>query len=112
LITKSAAKPGEQFKVLNRIVVEELEAWFFGDVEAIVKAYPHISPNLAKKKKYRDPDNIPGGTWEALEREVTAAGYPFGKIQTAREISQYMEPERNRSKSFQAFRDGLLELIR
>jgi hypothetical protein len=43
-------------------VVEELEAWFFGDVEAICQADPKVSPHLAKQKGYRDPDAIRGGT--------------------------------------------------
>jgi hypothetical protein len=60
LITKSSCNQGKSFQVLNRIVVEELEAWFFGDVEAIRQAYPKGSPNLAKQQRYRDPDGIKG----------------------------------------------------
>lgn len=111
LITKTNSKGG-QFQVLNRIVVEELEAWFFGDIEALVKAYPKLSPNLAKKEKYRNPDAIRGGTWEALKKELENNGYTFGKIKTAREVSEYMNPENNRSSSFQSFRDGLFELLK
>ncbi len=49
LITKSSCQKDKSFQVLNRIVVEELEAWFFGDVEAIRQAYPKLSANLATK---------------------------------------------------------------
>lgn len=112
LITKSAAEPEKPFQVMNRIIVEELEAWFFGDMTVVIAAYPGISPKLANKASYRNPDTILGGTWEALERELSRAGYVFGKIQAAREISKYMNPLQNRSKSFQVFRDGLLELIK
>jgi hypothetical protein len=35
LATKTAAGDGQRFVVLNRIVVEELEAWFFGDCDAV-----------------------------------------------------------------------------
>lgn len=110
-VTKTAAGNDRQFQVLNRIVIEELEAWFFGDIEAICGAYPKISANLATKAKYREPDAIAGGTWEALERELRVY-YPGGlnKLMVARDISQYMEPSRNRSKSFQAFVDGLSKL--
>lgn len=110
--TKTAAVNELQFQVLNRIIIEELEAWFFGDIEAICTAYPKISSNLATKAKYRDPDAITGGTWEALERELRSY-YPEGlnKLMVAREISQYMHPERNHSKSFQVFVDGLSKLI-
>ncbi|PSB02399.1 DUF4276 family protein [Merismopedia glauca] len=98
------------FQVLNRIMVEELEAWFFGDIPAIIQAYPGVKPSLAQQEKYRDPDAIQGGTWEALERVLQKARYHQGgldKPKAAREIAEYMTPETNRSKSFQVFYDGL-----
>ncbi|WP_333203920.1 DUF4276 family protein [Microcoleus sp. B5-D4] len=114
LITKSSCQKDKSFQVLNRIVVEELEAWFFGDVEAIRQAYPKVSPNLANQKKYREPDAIKGGTWEALERVLRNAGYHQGgleKYKASSEISKYMNPESNLSKSFKVFYQGLLEII-
>ncbi len=114
LITKSRRKGGSYFQVLNRLAIEELEAWFFGDIDAVRSSYPRIPLNLGKKAKYRDPDAIRGGTWEALEREFKKVGYfssGMSKISVAREVSLYMEPERNRSKSFQVFRQGLLDLV-
>ena len=111
-VTKTAAGIQQPFQILNRIVIEELEAWFFGDIKAICAAYPKVSSNLGTKAKYRNPDAITGGTWEALERELRSY-YPGGlnKLMVARDISQYMEPNRNCSKSFQVFLDGLLQLI-
>ncbi|MEG4024847.1 DUF4276 family protein [Microcoleus sp. S13C4] len=114
LITKSSCQKDKSFQVLNRIVVEELEAWFFGDVEAICQAYPKVSANLANQQPYRDPDAIKGGTWEALERVLKKAGYHAGgleKYKASSEISQYMNPELNRSKSFKVFYQSLLEII-
>ena len=114
LIPKSSCQKYKSFQVLNRIVVEELEAWFFGDVEAICQAYPKVSANLAKQKGYRDPDAIKGGTWEALERVLKKAGYHPGgldKPKASSEISKYMNPKSNRSKSFQVFYQGLLEIL-
>jgi len=114
LVTKTAAGTDRPFQVLNRLVIEELEAWFFGDVEAICAAYPRISPNLAQQAKYRNPDAVEGGTWEALERELKKKGYHPGglsKLMAAREISQHMNPERNTSHSFQVFRDALLQMV-
>ena len=114
LITKSSCQKYKSFQVLNRIVVEELEAWFFGDVDAICQAYPKVSTNLANQQPYRDPDAIKGVTWEALERVLRKAGYHQGgleKYKASSEISQYMNPESNRSKSFQVFCQGLLESI-
>ncbi|MBE9128126.1 MULTISPECIES: DUF4276 family protein [unclassified Coleofasciculus] len=114
LITKSVAQINSPFQVLNRLTIEELEAWFFGDVDAIVAAYPKVSLNLGQQAPYRNPDQIAGGTWEALERVLQRQGYfPGGleKINAAREISTHMEPLRNRSKSFQVFRNGLLDMV-
>lgn len=114
LITKSSCQKDKSFQVLNRIVVEELEAWFFGDVPAIRQAYPKVSANLANQQPYRDPDAIKGGTWEALERVLKKAGYHPGgleKYKASSEISKYMNPESNRSKSFKLFYQGLLDCI-
>jgi hypothetical protein len=113
LSTKSNPQPDGTFCVLNRIAVAELEAWFFGDVTAIQSAYPRVSSTLGRKRGFRNPDAIRGGTWEALERVLQKAGYHRGglaKIQAARKISAHMDPNRNRSRSFQVFRDGLLSL--
>lgn len=101
-----------QVQVVNRIVIEELEAWFFGDVEAMHKAYPRVDPHLAAQAAYRDPDAIRGGTWEHLER-VLKAYHPGGleKVRAASEIARHMQPERNQSQSFQMFRRALLNLF-
>ena len=45
LFTKSNRTIGSYFQVLNRLAIEELEAWFFGDVEAVHSSYPRISLN-------------------------------------------------------------------
>ena len=100
----------DQFHVINRIAIEELEAWFFGDVEAIHKAYSRVPVTLGRKVPYRDPDSISGGTCVRLEKLLKDKGYHRGgleKIRAAQEISRHMDPDRNRSKSFQVFRDAL-----
>lgn len=55
------------FQVINRIAIEELEAWFFGDWPAVRAAYPKADAMVPGKATYRNPDAIKGGTWEALE---------------------------------------------
>ncbi len=112
LATKSAVLPGMSFQVLNRLAVEELEAWFFGDVDALRAAYPRISPHLEHSQTYRDPDTIPGGTWEALQRLLHYHRYPLpGKISIAKKVSHHMNPDRNRSHSFQVFLQGLNAIL-
>ncbi|GAA4648799.1 DUF4276 family protein [Kistimonas scapharcae] len=104
------AQDGERFQVVNRVVIEELEAWFFGDWQAVRQAYPRVAENVPRKKPYRDPDAIKGGTWEALEREMKRAGYfatGINKLECARQVGQYMNPAQNRSASFNAFADAI-----
>lgn len=99
--------------MLNRIAIEELEAWILGDIPALCQVYPRLSPDLANRERYRDTDAIRGGTWEALERALQKVGYHQGglpKIAVAREVALHMTPERNRSPSFQVFYRGLKEL--
>lgn len=116
LLTKTKAAAGVPFQVANRIVVEELEAWFFGDTTAMADAYPGVPSSLASRSPYRDPDAIKGGTWEALGRVLHNAGYYTGsrkppKIEVARNIAAKMQPNRNRSHSFQMFANGLRALM-
>jgi hypothetical protein len=102
------------WQVVNRIAVEELEAWYFGDWEAVCKAYPRVSPDVPAKQKYRDPDAIVGGTWEAFEQILQKHGYFAGglpKVEVAREVGKHFDPNRCRSRSFTCFRDALLAAV-
>jgi hypothetical protein len=112
LTTKTQSKNGN-FKVLNRIVIEELEAWFLGDIDALRQVFPRLPASLASRQKFRDPDAITGGTWETLERLLQTNGYyrsGYPKVLAAHLISLNMEPQRNRSHSFQIFYRGLQSL--
>lgn len=114
LAIRMTRREGQRIQVLNRIAVEELESWFFGDIPALCAAYPRLSRNLSERRSYRDPDAIAGGTWECLERELQRMGYYRGglqKITLARDVARHMDPERNCSRSFQTFYRGLKELI-
>ena len=109
-VTKSSAAQNEDFQVVNRLAIEELEAWFFGDIEALHAAYSRVSINLQYQARYRDPDAIRGGTYEALERLLVEENYyrdKLPKTEVAQDIATHMEPDRNRSKSFQVFVEGL-----
>lgn len=106
LQTKTAAGNGQRFQVVNRIAIEELEAWFFGDWLAVQAAYPRVPATVPQKSGFRDPDAIAGGTWEALERILEKAGYfstGLRKLECARAVAAHMEPGRNSSNSFQEF---------
>jgi hypothetical protein len=110
LVSKSAVRRGSRFQVVNRIVIEELESWFFGDWEAVHFAYPKVPSTIPAKQKFRDPDAVVGGTWEALERIFRRAGYfesGLRKIELARSVAPHMEPTRNKSRSFQVFLEAI-----
>jgi hypothetical protein len=99
--------------VVTRLAIEELEAWYFGDWEAVRAAYPRLPATIPAQAKYRDPDAIVGGTWEALERILQKAGYfslGLAKIEAARAIAAHMVPERNTSRSFQILRNALADM--
>ena len=111
LATRSNAKGGA-YTVVNRLAIEELEAWYFGDWMAVQAAYPRVSATIPSQAKYRDPDKITGGTWEAFERVLQKAGYYSGglrKIEAARAVAASMQPLRNSSPSFCTLRDALIE---
>lgn len=95
--------------LVNRIVVEELEAWYFGDWDAVRSAYPRVSPRIPVKARYRSPDAI-RGAWEAFERVLQRHGYfrsGLRKIEAARTVGAHFDPNRCRSPSFRVFRDAV-----
>jgi len=109
---RKSGKPAVQ--VVNRIAVEELEAWYFGDWEAVCQAYPGVASNIGKQAKYRDPDAIRGGTSEAFTRILQRCGYRMNrlpKVATARAVARHMDPARNTSRSFQCLRDTLRSFV-
>ncbi|MBN1448150.1 MAG: hypothetical protein JXA28_09480 [Bacteroidetes bacterium] len=100
------------------IAIEEGEAWFLGDFNALNKAYPNAKQDVLDRYSQ---DSI-CGTWELLADAV----YPGGaahlesrgwqavgmeKSNWAENISPYMDINSNRSPSFIYFRDKLLELV-
>jgi hypothetical protein len=112
LVSRSRAR-SKPYMVITRLAVEELEAWYFGDWAAVRAAYPRVPVTIPSQQKYRNPDAIAAGTWEALERILQKAGYftlGLAKIEAARTIAAHMVPERNTSRSFQVLREALAEL--
>ena len=109
--SSSGKKP---WQVVNRIAIEELEAWYFGDWEAVRCAYPRVAPTVPSRASYRDPDAIKGGTWEAFERILNKGGYfrnGLRKVEAARAIAPHIDPERSHSRSFARFRDVLIDVM-
>ena len=61
-LTTRSRSEGKPYTVVNRLAIEELEAWYFGDWDAVRKAYPKVAPTIPSKAQYRDPDAIKGGS--------------------------------------------------
>ncbi len=112
LRTRSAGSA--PWQLVNRIAIEELEAWYFGDWEGVRSAYPRMPSSVPNQRKYRDPDGIAGGTWEAFERVMQRHGYfqqGLRKIEAARVLGGVIDAQRSRSPSFHHFRQAILEAV-
>ena len=105
-------------KVLFRLAIEEIEAWYFGDREAVLTSYPRARSVVLSKYVQ---DSV-CGTWEMLADAVhpggsqalkAAGSYGAGeaKFDWAERIGPEMKPERNTSPSFCKFRDGLANAV-
>ena len=104
---------GVRWQVANRIVIQELEAWYFGNWRAVQRAYPRVSPRISNRSRYRDPDGV-AHTWEAFERILQKYGYFTGglrKNEAARAIAEHIDPAENRSRSFSVFYRTLMEVV-
>lgn len=97
------------FQVITRVVIEELESWYFGDIVALHEAYPIIPKNLRQRKGYCTPDTIPKPSnrlLRLLQSEYAETNH-LPKIDVAQRVSPYMNPEINTSESFQQFCEGV-----
>lgn len=88
---------------LVRIVCQELESWYFGDVEALAEVYGEAAlTKIRGKAPFRVPDRIAKPSRE-LERLIPE----FQKGSASESVPGFMLPERNVSQSFQQFRAGI-----
>lgn len=94
---------GTNKRVLVRISCQEMESWYFGDVNALANAYnnPRLA-ELSSKKKFRIPDAIPSPK-EELYRLIP----DHEQIAGAKLIAPYMDIENNTSISFKYFVSGV-----
>ena len=104
-------------RTLFRIAIEESESWLLGDRAAVKAAYPNARDAVLNGYVQ---DSI-CGTWEALADAVYQGGaaklkqlgFPAdgeAKCEWARSIAPRMDVDRNQSKSFRVFRDGVRNL--
>ncbi|MBX6030767.1 DUF4276 family protein [Pseudomonas aeruginosa] len=102
---------------LFRIAVEEMEAWYFGDRQALLTAYPRAKADVLNRYQQ---DSV-CETWERLadaiypggSAAIKKAGWPLPgqvKHEWAEKIGPLLEPDQNTSPSFGKLRDGLRRL--
>ncbi len=103
-------------KCLFRIAIEELEAWFLGDQQAIRQAYPRVKQSVLNT--YVQDSQC--GTWEKLAEAIFPGGLKalvqYGKRSHnifeqkrvwASNICPLLDVQHNQSPSFQAFCSGV-----
>jgi hypothetical protein len=88
---------------LVRIACQELEAWYFGEPQALAQAFDRDQLiRMYQKARYRDPDAI-----QQPSRELVKLIPEFQKVSGARRMAMYLSRNGNRSRSFQVFMDGV-----
>jgi hypothetical protein len=88
-----AAPTGKPFHI--RLVCQELEAWFLGDLAAVEAAYPSSkATRFQDSAKYQNPDKITNAS-EELARLTSIRG----KTSKASAIARHLDLARNRSRS-------------
>jgi hypothetical protein len=103
---------------LFRLAIEEIEAWYFGDRDALLKAYPRAKLDVLGKYVQDSACD----TWELLadavytggSAAIKKTGWPLPgqvKHEWAIKIGPLMNPHRNISPSFGKLRDGLRQLV-
>ena len=96
-----------QHTPLIRIVCQELEAWYFGDLNAVEKVFAEFKADQYESRaRYRQPDSIVNPSKE-LEKIVKG----FRKGYAARTVPHYMDIENNKSPSFRCFVIGVKNLV-
>ena len=99
-------KKGGRTDSLIRIPCQELEAWYFGQPEALEEAYPETNIKaISRQAKYRNPDAIqrPSAKLASLIPE-------FQKVMGARRMGKLLAIEGSRSQSFNVFVTGVRQI--
>jgi hypothetical protein len=91
---------------LVRLVCQELESWYLGDLQAIATAFGTHVDTDPLRKKFADPDHFNNACQE-LKRLVPA----YQKMAGARTLAPHLDASRNRSRSFQTFVSGVERVI-
>ncbi|MEE9382519.1 MAG: DUF4276 family protein [Nannocystaceae bacterium] len=86
-----------------RIACRDLEAWIVGDWASVARAFkrPQLA-ELSNKKAFRNPDFVVRPV-EALRKQLPE----YQKRDGARQLGRLLNPQTNKSRSFQVFCAGV-----
>ena len=88
-----------------RIVCNELESWFLGDLAAVRQAYK-VNKNIGQdSKKYREPDKL-----QNAKEELKSIVPSYQPLSGARSIAPCLNVNQNKSHSFNVFIKGIKNL--
>lgn len=94
---------------LVRLVCQELESWYVGDLTALAAAYDERRLDTpALRKRFNHPDE-----WQKPSAELERLIPSFQKGSGARRMGQHLgQAESNRSKSYQVFLEGVTKMAK
>lgn len=104
---KQKCKEANRQEAIVRIACKELESWYLADLQAVEKAFN--KRKLAEKqneKKFRNPDSLGSPSYE-LKSIVPE----YQKVSGSRMISQFIDLNNSRSKSFYHFINSIKKSI-
>lgn len=91
---------------LIRLVCQELESWYIGDLPALAEAFGNGKLNSpALQKRFVDPD-----VWQKPSAELARLIPSFQKGSAAKSMAETLEVDRNQSRSFRFFVSGVRRL--
>ena len=100
---KRMCKQADRPDTLVRLVCQELESWYLGDLAALARAFdlPRIDAP-ANRKRFIEPDQ-----WQKPSVEVKRLAPAFQKTSGARAMGIHLDTLINTSVSFQVFLQGV-----
>jgi len=100
------AKSNGRSDSLVRIIFQELESWYFGDLIALAAAFDKPSINSQpNRKRFSDPDRL-----IKPSNEIKRLLPTFQKLGGARNLAEHLNINENTSCSFNAFFSGVARL--
>lgn len=101
-LCRDAGRP----ETLVRLVCQELESWYLGDLRAVAEAFQANVDTVPLLRRFANPDGFNNASQE-LQRLIPA----YQKIGGARKLAPHMSEARNCSTSFQIFLSGIRRTV-